>query len=197
MVRVGDLVLFGQGSEWLWSLAQFVVVAVTAIAIFRQLAAQRSADLVEHATQWDHEWEGTPMIRSKLALMLAVRGRSPEQGLPYVADEIPDLFERLGYLVHSRHIRALDFWNDGAWSVVEFYWWLLRPYIEHDRGALPGEVSYHWFEWLETEMRRLDDAHGQQRPPYDEAQRVAIIDRRTGLFREKLAREQPGWGLAE
>ena len=79
MVRLGDLVLFGQGSEWFWSFAQFVVVAITAVAVFRQLSAQRSSNLVEHATQWDHEWEGMAMIRAKLALLLALRGRDPAE----------------------------------------------------------------------------------------------------------------------
>ena len=189
---MGEVVLFGQGSEWFWSFAQFVVVTVTALFVFRQLTAQRSASLVEHATQWDREWEG--MVRSKLALMLAIRGRDPAAGLPGANDEVLDFFERLGFLVQGRHIRAEDLWNDGAWAVVEFYWWLLKPYIAHDRDAAPHEVPYRWFEWMEGEMRRLDDAHNQRHEQYDETKRLAMIDRRIRIFREKLARELPGWG---
>ena len=135
VIRLDDLVLIGPGSEWFWVMAQFLALAGTGFAIYRQLRAQRSATLFEHMTQWDREFEGPEMVRAKLALLLAIQGRDVAAGRPRNAEGIPDFFERLGYLVSRGHVDADDFWNDGAWEVVEFYWRLVKPYIERDRSA--------------------------------------------------------------
>ena len=36
LINVTGLSLFGPGSEWFWSMLQFVIVAITLIAIYRR-----------------------------------------------------------------------------------------------------------------------------------------------------------------
>jgi hypothetical protein len=193
LIRLDDFVLIGPGSEWFWVMAQFVALAGTGVAIYRQLRSQRSASLFEHMSQWDQEWQGIPMVRAKLALMLELQHRDPAAGIPQSADEVPDFFERVGYLVARGHINADDFWNDGAWSVVEFYWGILEPYVRHDRAADPIAFTYEWFEWLEREMRRIDAKRNRPHPPFDHATREAQIADRIAIFTAKLERESPVW----
>ena len=40
LINTNGLAIFGPGSEWFWSMAQFVVVVVTLVGIYRQLRAQ-------------------------------------------------------------------------------------------------------------------------------------------------------------
>ena len=193
MIRLDELVIFGPGSEWFWILAQFLALALTGAAIFRQLRAQRSSSLYEHMADWDTEWAGLPMVRAKLALLLELRHRDPSTGVPLVSDEVPDFFERVGYLVARGHIAAGDFWNDGGWVVVEWYWGILEPYVSHDRLSNPSTIPYEWFEWLEREMRRIDAKRNQPYPRFDESTRDAQIAERIEVFTRKLEREEPGW----
>ena len=153
MIRLDDIVLIGPGSEWFWVMAQFLALAGTGAAILRQLRVERSASLFEHMTQWDHEFQGPEMTRAKLALLLAIQGRSISLGPPRNADEIPDFFERIGYLVSRGHVHADDFWNDGAWAVVEFYWAVLEPYIRHDRSASGNVDSRDARTWKRPRRR--------------------------------------------
>ena len=193
LVSVGDLVILGPGSEWLWTMAQFIALGLTGLAIFRQLRSQRSASLYEHMAEWDQEWADVPMVRAKLSLLLELQHRDPSSGLPLLGDEVPDLFERLGYLVARGHINAEDFWQDGGWSVAEWYWQVLQPYIQSDREREPTAIPYAWFEWLERKMRQIDAEHGEAHPRFDESTRDAQIAARIEIFRLKLEREQPGW----
>jgi hypothetical protein len=191
---VGDLIVFGQGSEWLWSFAQFITVAVTLVAIYRQLIAQRSAAHYEHVTAQWHEFESIPFVRAKLALMLALRGRDPAAGLPPDTDEVADYFQRLGYLAARGHYEVDSLWEDGSWQVIGFYWGLLQPYIRSDRTASGDPDLYGHFEWLDGEMRRLSAKRGKPRPAFDESKRDQLIADRIAIFKAKLAREQPDWG---
>ncbi|MDL2335598.1 MAG: hypothetical protein QFC55_06175 [Chloroflexota bacterium] len=195
MIAADDLVLIGPGSEWFWVMAQFIALAVTGLAIFRQLRTQRSASVYEQETEMWQEFESPTMIRSKLALMLALKGRDPSAGLPVDTDEVADFFQRIGYLSAQGHFDPETLWSDGSWQVVEFYWGLLEPYIKADRAGSSDPTFYRWFEWLDAQMRRLGTKHGEAHPPFDASQRERQLDARIDIFRAKLRRFDPGWGV--
>jgi hypothetical protein len=50
------IVLIGPGSEWFWSMAQFVVVAITFLAIYYQLRLQRHTAAIEQVREISREW---------------------------------------------------------------------------------------------------------------------------------------------
>ena len=181
------IVLIGPGSEWFWVMAQFIALAGTGIAIYRQLRAQRSASLFEQLHAWNREFYEQRMVQVKLALLEAIRDRDPALGLPREDDEVPDFFERIGYLCYRGHVDAEDFWEDSR-PLVSFYWGVLAPYIATARKAEPQ--AYRWFEWLELEMRRLDVRHSGAERRFDPATRVAAIDDRISIFRAKLERDR-------
>ena len=49
-------VLLGPGSEWFWTALSGIVLAVTFLAIYRQLAAARSANALQRYLALTEEW---------------------------------------------------------------------------------------------------------------------------------------------
>jgi hypothetical protein len=47
LVNTNGMAFFGPGSEWFWAALQFTALAITFIAIYRQLRVARSARAVE------------------------------------------------------------------------------------------------------------------------------------------------------
>jgi hypothetical protein len=47
LVNTSGMAFFGPGSEWFWAALQFTALAITFIAIYRQLRVARSARAVE------------------------------------------------------------------------------------------------------------------------------------------------------
>jgi len=192
LINTDGMAFIGPGSEWYWTAVSGLALIITFLAIYRQLRAQRSASLYDQMNSWDREFEGPRMVRQKLALLLEIEHRDPAEGLPPANDEVPDFFERLGYLVSRGHVGVEDFWHD-ARPVVSFYWGVLAPYIEHDRTAHDDPTFYHWFESLELEMRRIDVKRTGRAVVFDPATRDRKIAVRIAVFRSKLLRETDDW----
>ena len=125
-INTDGMAIIGPGSEWFWIMAQFVALAVTGLAILRQLRAQRSAAVFDQMAAWSHEFDEPTMTRHKLALMLAIQDPDPSSGLPHANLEVPDYFERVGYLISRGHVSSEDFWS-GSREIVAFYWGVLAP----------------------------------------------------------------------
>ena len=173
MVRLGDVIIIGPGSEWLWAMAQFLALAATGLAILRQLAAQRSANLFEWYTELDLQWSSEAMVRARLALMRELHHRSPELGAPYAGDEMLYYFDRMGFMTARGHIRAEDLWDGGYAGIVEWYWAILEPYLTNDREH--GVWHFPWFARLERAMREQDAKHKLVRPEFDRSRVDAEI----------------------
>jgi hypothetical protein len=188
-----DFVFLGPGSEWFWIMAQFAALAVTGLAILRQLRAQRSAAVFDQMSAWSRDFDGPRMTRHKLALMLAIQGRNPDSGLPRANDEVPDFFERVGYLISRGHVNVEDFWSDSR-MLVAFYWGILAPYIEQERATSADPTVYRWFEWLELEFRRIDQRRLGRSRSFDPATRASAILDRIAVLRARMERERETWG---
>lgn len=67
LVNLDGLALVGPGSEWFWSMLQFVVVTVTLYAIYRQIRLQSASAAIEQAAALQHD----------LALVRAIDAQSP------------------------------------------------------------------------------------------------------------------------
>jgi hypothetical protein len=192
LVDLDDFVLLGPGSEWFWIMAQFAALAVTGLAILRQLRAQRSAAVFDQMSAWSREFDGPRMTRHKLALMLAIDVRNPDSGLPRANDEVPDFFERVGYLISRGHVNVEDFWSDSR-MVVAFYWGILAPYIERERATSADPTVYRWFEWLELEFRKLDERRLGRSRSFDPATRASAIAERIAVLAARMERDRETW----
>ena len=149
------IVFIGPGSEWFWSAVSGIIVAATFLVIYRQLSAQRSASLYEQTAAWGREWNEEMFSVTRLQVLIEIEGRPVEQGIPIVFGDVGDYFERLGYLVRHRHVRAEDVWNDLRY-VIGQWWALIEPYLVATRKESGNPLLFEYFESLERTMDALD-----------------------------------------
>lgn len=154
-VNLDGTAIFGAGSEWFWSMAQFLLLAASILGIYFQLRAQRTSTLIEQTAEWETRWQDEGFAVKRLAALVDLEGRRVEAGLPLSAQDVGSFFERLGYLTSQNHLRSSDVWHSMR-SAIGVWWELLGPYLEETRKEDGNPALYEWFEKLEVEMRRLD-----------------------------------------
>ena len=154
-INTDGMAFIGPGSEWFWTALQFIALAITFYAIYRQLRAQRSASLFDQMTSWHREFDDVRFMRDALVLLLEMEGREVADGLPRSGATVGNWFERFGYLVAQGHLRPLDVWHDFR-PTIGWWWGLMGPYVERQRVIAEFPLLYEWFEYLEHEMQRLD-----------------------------------------
>jgi hypothetical protein len=124
LINTEGLALIGPGSEWFWTALQFAAVAITIVAIYRQLQAQQL-----------EMRENTKLLRSQAhhnALTLSQRAREL-------------LIENEGFarIVHLGRV-APDDLSDVDWSRCSSYMFLQVNqweylYYQHQDGSIPAE----------------------------------------------------------
>lgn len=191
LVNLDDLTILGPGSEWIWLLGQFTALAVTGIAVYRQLAAQRSGNLLAALRSWAEDWEATPSLIARLEYYRDLQRADGEHAWSPYATLVLNQFETLGYLVVRRHIRATDV-ADLWGSEVSLHWALASPYLSRVRTEQGGEVYLH-FEALERELRRIYPRRGVTSPTFDAATIAAELARCSRRVETQLSiRSQAG-----
>ena len=188
LINTDGMAIFGPGSEWFWSMLQFVVVAITLCAIYRQLGAQRSTSLFEQMTAWTREWEEDRFSRTRLRFLIDIEHRDPAQGLPESSFQLANFFERLGYLVSHGHFRREDVYQALGTTIV-WHWMVMKPYLEATRRTGHDPRRWEWFDWLARTMRKVErQSSGREMvvDPTVPGQRVADrIDNLTANFRQE------------
>jgi hypothetical protein len=66
LINLDEFVILGQGSEWLWTMISGLVLAITFLAIYRQLRLQRDAAAIEHAREIYREWSDERDLRRRV-----------------------------------------------------------------------------------------------------------------------------------
>ncbi len=191
IVNLDDLVLFGPGSEWLWTFVQAFALTVTFVAIYRQLRAARSANEFQQAREVESEFYSPRMTRVRLALYEGLRGRAPELGLPDGALDVLCWYDNLGYLVLAGHLSA-DWFHQSWGTSIQNEWWLLEPYIRHDRVLNHDPGNGKAFEALASRMRELDRKAGETPVAHDEAERSRFVEVYVRLLKARLRFAEPG-----
>ena len=62
--------LFGPGSEWFWSMAQFLLLAATLLGLYRQLRQQNAANALHRIETLQGEWDSPRLIYARLAVAI-------------------------------------------------------------------------------------------------------------------------------
>jgi len=150
-VNLSGLVMFGPGSEWFWAMAQFLVLTVTGLAIYRPLRAQGSANALGAQESLVARWESPEMVRLRLAALMHIASRKP--GQPPTLTTVGNFFAQVAALVTHRHVRPSDSWE--IWSKqVQTWWALIGPWLADIRAGNAG--IYGEFEALAATMAELD-----------------------------------------
>jgi hypothetical protein len=159
VVNTEGLTLFGSGSEWLWSMLQFGVVAITLIAIYVQVRQDRAANAFAQASAMRHEWQGEFLTRRRLATYLALLDGAPDADVIALATPIANFWENVAGLVRAGHV-SLPLVYQYLGSACQTTWNLLEPQV---RGvqAVEGKGVWSDFEWLVAQCVRLKKASGE------------------------------------
>jgi hypothetical protein len=169
--------IFGLGSEWFWTMAQFVLVAVTLIGIYVQLRLARSANAFEQINRLTADWESERTTRHTLEVYLALRASTPAEDIPEgAATFLINFWENVAALVSAGHVdRRLVYEYMG--SRCRWWWTALAPNLRRARVEAEDPTVGEHFEWLAGVMAELDK-EGNVGVPYDDAHLYNTLDRR-------------------
>jgi len=147
LINFDNLVIFGPGSEWLWTMVSSVVLAVTFVAIYRQLRIQSRAAAVEQVQAAYRDWTSEGLTRAKQRILRAIEaGDTPEAMLPKVAG-VANFWEAYGRLVRTRNIDGRLLRESFGHAVV-LWWTLLADYValvrERARTLGSSRTSSGW-----------------------------------------------------
>lgn len=170
LINTDGMALLGPGSEWLWTALSGVVLAVTFLAIYRQLRMQRSAAAIEQLERVEREITSERILRCRLEVLRAQQAGVDSRDIPlHASAPIVNFWERAGSLARRGHLDLELLWDGGSAFYCQSDWVRLGPAILKWRSEDGNAALAEHFEWLvrEVEARarrasvRLDDA-GQQ-----------------------------------
>jgi hypothetical protein len=173
--------IFGPGSEWLWSMLQFVVVTVSLAGLYRQVRLQSNASAIEQAESYARDWNAEPLQRSRLSVLLALREGPYSRDVPVeealkeywettdfsdlplaAGNAIAGFWEKLGVLAREGHIRPEIIWKLDPASVI--VWWRMGAPLAMRSRVDYGSGIYENFEWLAEAMAKLNRKAGFDDP---------------------------------
>ena len=173
LINTEGMVLIGPGSEWFWTALTGLVLAVTFLAIYRQLTTARNAAAYEQLDAFERELASERMLRYELAVLIAVRdGVDPAHLPPGAAHGILKFWEQVGALCKRGHIDA-DLLGEGSGTTVSVWWLVLETYARRIRSER-GPAWYENFEWLVGVMAAIDRRSGS--PVMDHALFMKLLN---------------------
>lgn len=184
LINLDGLALLGPGSEWFWLMLQFVIVAITLYAIYRQLRLQASAAAIEQMDDIVKEWDSESLHRHQLEILIAVRDGVAPENLPYgAASTIGDFWEGIGYLVQAGHISARLLYEN--LSSPRIWWAVLTRWAQGVRIATGQPTALEHFEWLAGLMAEMDSKAGAS-TVYDASYIASTLNKRIQNLQERL-----------
>ena len=157
LINLDDLVILGPGSEWLWTMISGIVLAVTFIAIYRQLRVQRDAAAIEQVGSIYREWADERLSRAKLETLTLIRdGATPTTTLNAAVD-VGDFWEGYAYLVRAGNIDRKLMYNSLG-PAARIWWGLLAPSAGAAREQANDQGVWVDFEWLAGIFAAFDRA---------------------------------------
>jgi hypothetical protein len=148
--------IFGPGSEWLWTFAQFLALAITGLAIYRQLRTQAYANQLAIFSRFNDGFSSEQMIRTKLSALLEVAGGT--RRLTPSIDQVGQFFDNVAQGRFNGHMRARFAWEEFRNS-AQWYWAVFAPIVPELRKADPT-LWQDWERWL-IEVRERDRRAGK------------------------------------
>src|SRR5438045_2876656 len=144
--------LIGPGSEWFWTAVSGIVLAVTFIAIYRQLRLTRDGEAVRMLDSFYAEWNSERMLRYRLDVTRWINGGHTVGTEPRGSlNGIGNYQEKLGTLGRRGQLDTLLLWDGfGADCVVS--WYDLEQFVQSAREDQRDPRMFEHFEWLARRM---------------------------------------------
>jgi hypothetical protein len=184
LINTDGLVLIGPGSEWLWTAISGLVLAITFLAIWRQLALARSANAFQQIEGLTAAWETELLARHKLAILEAIAAGVPLENIPEgSATVIENFWEHTGALVRAGHIDAKMMYPQYG-PIIRYWHAVVTPNVRRYRAESRTRV-FESLDWLAERMAEVDRARGDD-VAIDEAYIRSTLGRRIERFRDEI-----------
>ena len=187
-INTDGMAFIGPGSEWFWTALSGIVLAVTFIAIYRQLRLQRSQSAIEQLDGFQREWASERIVRHMLDALVARRdGTDPADMPPAAVYALAIFWEKIGSLCRSGHIDPKLLWNVSGDECIEC-WVLLAPHVKRGQRRMSDPTYFEHFEWIAGVMSETSGRAGV--PAFDEAMLANLLNDRIAEYRDLIRVEQ-------
>lgn len=160
LINTEGLVFIGPGSEWFWTALSGVVLAVTFVAIYRQLRAQASTRAFELLESYVREGESESLHRACIEILTAVRDGADLTAIPAgPAALIGGIWEKYALLARRGHIDVRLLWEFDSEGPQG--WWLMLAPRTRKRRETRGPKLLENLEWLAGAMADMDRRAGE------------------------------------
>lgn len=191
LINTDGMAFIGPGSEWFWTALSGLVLAVTFIAIYRQLRLQAGAGAIAQLDSFEREWTSERITRYQLEVLVALRDDAEPAAVPTAAAEaIAGFWEKIGFLTRAGHIDRKPLWN-GQTIRCQSWWATLAPFVRRLRAEDGDPLIYEGFEWLAGLMAEMDRRAGM--PTNYEgrfSKGTEALERRLTAYQDQLRVEQ-------
>ena len=153
-INTDGMAFIGPGSEWFWTALSGIVLAVTFVAIYRQLALARGANAFAQLGALVNEWQGELLVRKRIAITLALRDGVAPADIPNApASAVANFWEKVGALARAGHV-APSLIAEG-FGGAQLWWAILAPYVMKARAEDADPDFWEHFEWLAGTLVRI------------------------------------------
>lgn len=188
-INTDGMAFIGPGSEWFWTALSGIVLAVTFLAIYRQLRLQRSQGAIEQIDAFTREWNSERFLSHRLNLLVALKdGTDPAHVPDAAATTLSNYWESIGILARAGHLDRRLLW-DAIGNVCGAWWNYLGPQCLRVRADEGDSALYENYEWLVKAMHHMDLRAGSARS-FHEVMTPAWIEGRIASTGEQLRLEQ-------
>ena len=165
-INTDGMSFIGPGSEWFWTAVSGIVLAVTFIAIYRQLSLARAANAFTQLSALVEEWQGERLVRKRVAVLVAIRDGVALADIPdSPAGAVANYWEKVGALARAGHV-APSLVAEGL-GAADSWWGILAPWVLKARTVDANAGLFEHFEWLAATLVRLHPALAFDRESFD------------------------------
>jgi hypothetical protein len=185
LINTDGLAFIGPGSEWFWTAVSGIVLAVTFLAIYRQLRLQASSAAIETVNRMGNEWASERKTRYKIDALVALREATDPATVQSAAiGNLVDFWEDAGALVKAGHVeRRLVYQSFN--NVCRWWWAVLSPGVRGARNQTGDPSVGEHFEWLAKALAEMDKKAGVT-VPLEAANPALTLERRIQSARHEL-----------
>lgn len=149
--------MFCEKASWFWSMAQFFAIAVSLVFIYRQVRAQRQANLLQTLGSLDNRWNSADMVASRKKA--CENYLSDQLRIKREQSDVIGFFEDMGVYLEKKVFDAESLWDKYSYY-VEYYWAMYQPHIVEFRAETKDPTWYEKFEMLKNRMEEVSKKKG-------------------------------------
>jgi hypothetical protein len=187
-INTDGMAFIGPGSEWFWTALSGIILAVTFIAIYRQLRIQAGTRAFEQLDGAQRELYSERNLRYQLDIYVALRDGVDQAALPRAAaTTLGNFWETYAMLARRGHLDPKVLWHEYS-NVVAMWWATLAPTIRTFRTQTGNPQIFDEFEWLAELMAAMDRRAGA--PAFDASRLTLDLGGRIASIQDRLRVEQ-------